>query len=63
MAPLTVEETAELAAQVAARQCDPAFLNGLYQATKGNPLFVVESVRLPWKINPPGVPRRRACRP
>ena len=34
-----------LAIQVAGRECDPAFLNGLYQATKGNPLFVVESVR------------------
>ncbi len=45
MAPLTVEETAKLAKQVATRECDPAFLNGLYQATKGNPLFVVESVR------------------
>jgi predicted ATPase len=43
--PLNVEETAALAAQIATRQCDPAFLNGLYQATKGNPLFVVESVR------------------
>ena len=31
--------------QVAGRQCDPAFLTSLYQSTKGNPLFVVESVR------------------
>jgi DNA-binding SARP family transcriptional activator/predicted ATPase len=45
IAPLTVEETAALATQVASRQCDPEFLSGLYQATKGNPLFVVESVR------------------
>ncbi|MGB6946175.1 MAG: BTAD domain-containing putative transcriptional regulator [Bryobacteraceae bacterium] len=45
MAPLTVEETAALAAQVATHECDPAFLSGLYHATKGNPLFVVESVR------------------
>src|ERR1019366_2693759 len=34
-----------LAARVAARSCDPAFLSGLYQTTKGNALFVVESVR------------------
>ncbi|HTF65720.1 MAG TPA: BTAD domain-containing putative transcriptional regulator, partial [Edaphobacter sp.] len=35
LAPLSVEETAALAAQIAARKCDPAFLSGLYQATKG----------------------------
>ncbi len=45
IAPLTMEQTAALALQVAGRECDPAFLSGLYQATGGNPLFVVESVR------------------
>ena len=45
IAPLSVEETAALAAQVATRDYDPEFLSGLYQSTKGNPLFVVESVR------------------
>jgi DNA-binding SARP family transcriptional activator/predicted ATPase len=45
ISPLSLEETAELAVQTATRKCDPAFLSGLYQATKGNPLFVVESVR------------------
>jgi DNA-binding SARP family transcriptional activator/predicted ATPase len=45
IAPLSVEETAALAAQIATRKCNPTFLSGLYQATKGNPLFVVESVR------------------
>lgn len=45
IAPLSMEETAALAAQIATQKCDPAFLSGLYQATKGNPLFVVESVR------------------
>lgn len=45
LAPLSADETAALAAQIATRKCDPAFLSGLYQATKGNPLFVVESVR------------------
>jgi DNA-binding SARP family transcriptional activator/predicted ATPase len=45
LAPFGPEETATLAAQVAAHTCDPAFLTGLYQTTKGNALFVVESVR------------------
>ena len=45
LTPLSVEEAAALAIQVAGRECDPAFLGSLYQATKGNPLFVVESVR------------------
>lgn len=45
IAPLSVEETAALAVQIASRECDPTFLSGLYQSTKGNPLFVVESVR------------------
>jgi DNA-binding SARP family transcriptional activator/predicted ATPase len=45
LAPLSLEETATLAGQIAARECDPAFLSGLYPATRGNPLFVVESVR------------------
>lgn len=45
IASLSLEETAALAAQIAMRECDPTFLRGLYQATKGNPLFVVESVR------------------
>ena len=45
IAPLSVDETSALAAQIAARDCDPAFLSSLYHSTKGNPLFVVESVR------------------
>ncbi len=45
IAPLSAEETAALASQVATRECDAAFLSGIYQSTKGNPLFVVESVR------------------
>ena len=45
LSPLSVEEAAALGLQIAGRECDPAFLSGLYQATKGNPLFVVESVR------------------
>jgi len=42
---LTIEETEALAAEVATHKCDPAFLSGLYQTTRGNPLFVVESMR------------------
>ena len=45
LAPLGVEEASSLAVQVAGRACDPGFLSSLYQATKGNPLFVVECVR------------------
>ena len=45
LVPLSAEEAAALAAQVAGRECDSAFLTHLYKATKGNPLFVVESVR------------------
>lgn len=45
LAPLSVEESAALAVQVAGRECDDTFLARLYQATRGNPLFVVESVR------------------
>jgi len=44
LAPLDAAETSELALQVSA-QIDPAGLGELYRATKGNPLFVVESVR------------------
>jgi DNA-binding SARP family transcriptional activator/predicted ATPase len=43
--PLSVEETEALAAEVAARKCDPVFLSSLYKSTRGNPLFVVESIR------------------
>jgi DNA-binding SARP family transcriptional activator/predicted ATPase len=45
LVPLTMEEASALANQVAGKECDPAFLGRLYQATSGNPLFVVESVR------------------
>jgi predicted ATPase len=45
LSPLTAEETAALAAQVANRPLDAADSGALYRATKGNPLFVVESVR------------------
>jgi predicted ATPase len=45
LSPLTAEETAALAAQVADRPLDTADSTALYRATKGNPLFVVESVR------------------
>ncbi len=43
--PLDPEETAALGSQVAGRQLNAAELAGLYRSTRGNPLFVVESVR------------------
>jgi DNA-binding SARP family transcriptional activator/predicted ATPase len=43
--PLSEEETATLAIQTATHEFDTAFLSTLYQTTKGNPLFVVETVR------------------
>jgi len=43
--PLDAEAAAALAARVANRELDAAYLRRLYHATKGNPLFVVESVR------------------
>jgi DNA-binding SARP family transcriptional activator len=45
IAPLSEAEAGELAGHVSKRNCDPAFLSSLYKTTKGNPLFVVESVR------------------
>jgi predicted ATPase len=45
LAPLNPEETAALATQVAGARLDAARLKGLYWDTKGNPLFVVESLR------------------
>jgi DNA-binding SARP family transcriptional activator/predicted ATPase len=53
LSPLTAEETAALAAQVANRPLDTADSSALYRATKGNPLFVVESVRVGLR-NPDG---------
>ena len=43
--PLDGEQTALLATQIGNRQFDAADLSHLYDATGGNPLFVVESVR------------------
>jgi len=43
--PLDAEETAALACHIANRRLGDAELAHLYRATRGNPLFVVESVR------------------
>ena len=43
--PLDPDDASSLAARVASRDLDPLYLSRLYQATRGNPLFVVESVR------------------
>jgi DNA-binding SARP family transcriptional activator/predicted ATPase len=45
LAPLDAQETAALAGQVATRSLDAVEMDGIYRATEGNPLFVVESVR------------------
>jgi DNA-binding SARP family transcriptional activator/predicted ATPase len=45
LATLDSAETAALAAQVAGGKLDAARLDNLYRDTKGNPLFVVESLR------------------
>jgi DNA-binding SARP family transcriptional activator/predicted ATPase len=45
LAPLDAEETSVLAGQVADRALAANDLGELYRATRGNPLFVVESVR------------------
>lgn len=45
MEPLSREETASLAAQTASRQIDSSVLHRIYETTRGNPLFVVESIR------------------
>ena len=45
LAPLNEEETAALGAQVANHPLNRDDSGALYRATKGNPLFVVESVR------------------
>ena len=43
--PLTAEETVELARIESAKPLDSGNLGEIYRATRGNPLFVVESVR------------------
>ena len=45
LSPLDAEETATLAAQVARHPLDAMDSGALFRTTKGNPLFVVESVR------------------
>lgn len=45
LAPLTTEQTALLAAQVAQQPLDDHTQLALYQTTAGNPLFIVEMVR------------------
>jgi tetratricopeptide (TPR) repeat protein len=45
LGPLTADETASLAAQVAGHQLTTDQTVAIYQQTEGNPLFVVETVR------------------
>jgi DNA-binding SARP family transcriptional activator/predicted ATPase len=60
LTPLSIEETEALADAVAAHNCAPAFLSDLYKTTKGNPLFVVETMRasIEGDGNPRSVPPR-----
>lgn len=51
LTPLSAEETAALGAQVAKHALDNRAVTQLYQATAGNPLFVIESVRIGDKAN------------
>lgn len=43
--PLSPEETSTLASQIAKDGSDPTYLSSIFKTTKGNPLFIVESVR------------------
>ncbi len=43
--PLNAEESARLASQTATDLPEPAKLDEIYRSTKGNPLFIVETVR------------------
>ncbi len=45
LTPLNELDTVALAGQVASQALDPELLATIYQATEGNPLFVVETVR------------------
>jgi len=45
LAPLTEHETLSLAGHLAGRELDPGLAAPLYQASEGNPFFVVEMVR------------------
>ena len=46
LGPLNSEDTASLAAQVSSRKLDADFIANLFQETEGNPLFMIESVRV-----------------
>jgi DNA-binding SARP family transcriptional activator/predicted ATPase len=45
LAPLDAQDTAELARRESAKPLDSGHLSEIFRATRGNPLFVVESVR------------------
>jgi predicted ATPase len=60
LSPLSGEETTALAKHVAAGPVGAEDLAGLYRATQGNPLFVVESVRAGLKNAAAAAPRIHA---
>jgi DNA-binding SARP family transcriptional activator/predicted ATPase len=57
---LSFEETETLVAQVSDSKCDPALLTNVHKATRGNPLFVVETIRASMENdgNPRSIPPR-----
>ena len=46
LGPLSTAETTSLAEHIMGPQLDPAMIDTLYQETEGNPLFIVETMRM-----------------
>ena len=57
LGPLDRQDTLRLAAETAGRAVDAAAAESLYEQTRGNPLFVVETVRAGWSPND-GIPEK-----
>jgi DNA-binding SARP family transcriptional activator len=55
--PLSAAYTVKLGEQVTGRKAGSASLESLYERTRGNPLFVVETMRAGWSANE-GVPQK-----
>src|SRR5262249_9461234 len=49
--PLSAADTVKLGEQVTGRKAGSASLESLYERTRGNPLFVVETMRAGWSAN------------
>ena len=57
LGPLDREDTLRLAAETAGRAVDASAAESLYEQTRGNPLFVVETVRAGWSAGD-GIPEK-----